>query len=174
MKIVLVKKMAPMEDPLRVSHQPGTRSLQIKKEDLTMNKGKKRSAIKRRDFLKAGAAAGAAATLKGGGDILEGAEDEKKKVYILPNIATPNRPVIRDPEVCNGCNTCVDVCQIDVYIPNPEKGKPPITLHPDECWYCGCCVNECPRLSMGAIKFNWPLQQRGFFKRKDTGEIFRT
>ena len=58
MKIVLVKKMAPMEDPLRVSHQPGTRSLQIKKEDITMNKGKKRSAIKRRDFLKAGAAAG--------------------------------------------------------------------------------------------------------------------
>ena len=105
---------------------------------------------------------------------LEGAEDKKDKVLIIPNIATPNRPVIRNPEICNGCNTCVDVCQIDVYVPNPEKGKSPITLHPDECWYCGCCVNECPRLSMGAIKFNWPLLQRGFFKRKSTGEIFRT
>jgi len=139
-----------------------------------MEKGKKPSAIKRRDFLKAGATAGAAVTLAGSGDILEGAEEEKNKVFILPNVTTPNRPVIRNPEICNGCNTCVDVCQIDVYLPNPEKGKPPITLHPDECWYCGCCVNECPRLSMGAIKFNWPLQQRGFFKRKDTGEIFRT
>jgi NAD-dependent dihydropyrimidine dehydrogenase PreA subunit len=125
-----------------------------------MKKGKKRSAIQRRDFLKASAAAGAAITFKGSGDILKGAADEKEKVYIVPNIATPNRPVIRNPEICNGCNTCVNVCQIDVYIPNPERGKPPITLHPDECWYCGCCVNECPRLSLGAIKFNWPLQQR--------------
>ena len=64
-----------------------------------MNKEKKRSAIKRRDFLKAGAVAGAAVTLKGSGNILEGAEDEKRKVYILPNITTPNRPVIRNPEI---------------------------------------------------------------------------
>ncbi|MDI9612538.1 MAG: ferredoxin family protein [Acidobacteriota bacterium] len=88
-------------------------------------------------------------------------------------MTTPNRPVIRDPEVCNGCNTCVNVCQVDVYVPNPEKGKPPITLHPDECWYCGCCVNECPLRERGAIKFNWPLQWRGFYKRKATGEVFR-
>jgi len=139
-----------------------------------MTKEQKRSAIKRRDFLKAGAVAGAAITLEGTGEILEGAEEKKEKVLILPNIATPNRPVIRNPDICNGCNTCVDVCQIDVYVPNPQKGKPPITLHPDECWYCGCCVNECPLLSAGAIKFNWPLQQRGIFKRKETGEIFRT
>ncbi len=145
----------------------------FQREDYAMTKGKRRSAIQRRDFLKASAAAGAAITFKGSGDILKGAADEKEKIYIVPNIATPNRPVIRNPEVCNGCNTCVNVCQIDVYIPNPEQGKPPITLHPDECWYCGCCVNECPRLSLGAIKFNWPLQQRGFFKRKATGQIYR-
>ena len=42
-----------------------------------MTKGKKRSAIQRRDFLKAGAAAGAAITFKGSGDILQGAADEK-------------------------------------------------------------------------------------------------
>jgi NAD-dependent dihydropyrimidine dehydrogenase PreA subunit len=139
-----------------------------------MQKEKKGSGLGRRDFLKAGAVAGAVATLKGSEPILPAAQDEQGKVYILPNITTPNRPVIRNPDICNGCNTCVNVCQIDVYIPNPVKGKPPITLHPDECWYCGCCVNECPRLDAGAIKFNWPLQQRGFFKRKETGEIFRT
>ena len=154
--------------------RPAQEADKSRKRTIAMTKEKGRSAIKRRDFLKASAAAGAAVTLKGTGDVLEAAQNEKDKVYILPNIATPNRPVIRNPEVCNGCNTCVDVCQVDVHIPNPQKGKPPITLHPDECWYCGCCVNECPLLSAGAIKFNWPLQQRGFFKRKETGEIFRT
>ncbi len=139
-----------------------------------MRKQKTGSGIKRRDFLKAGAAAGAAGaavSLEKAGGILEAAEG--KKVYLIPNITTPNRPVIRNPEICNGCNTCVEVCQVDVFVPNPVKGKPPITLHPDECWYCGCCVNECPRLSLGAIKFNFPLQWRLHYKRKATGEIVR-
>jgi NAD-dependent dihydropyrimidine dehydrogenase PreA subunit len=139
----------------------------------TMKKTETNAAIKRRDFLKAGAVAGAVATLEGAGEVLRGADDRKNKVYMLPNVSTPNRPVIRNAEICNGCNTCVNICQVDVYVPNPLKGKPPITLHPDECWYCGCCVNECPRRTQGAIKFNWPLQQRGFYKRKATGEIFR-
>ena len=139
-----------------------------------MKKQKKSRTIKRRDFLKASAVAGAASaavSLEGAGGILKGAQG--KKIYVMPNVTTPNRPVIRDPKACIGCNTCVDVCQVDVYIPNPAKGKPPITLHPDECWYCGCCVNECPQLSAGAIKFNFPLQQRVHFKRKATGQIFR-
>ncbi len=138
-----------------------------------MKKAKKSPAMKRRDFLKASAVAGAAVSLEGAGGIIEGAEDKRAKVYVVPNVTTPNRPVIRDPEICNGCNTCVEICQVDVYIPNPVRGKPPITLHPEECWYCGCCVNECPRLGLGAIKFNFPLQQRVHFKRKTTGEIFR-
>jgi NAD-dependent dihydropyrimidine dehydrogenase PreA subunit len=138
-----------------------------------MKKTEKKTGIKRRDFLKASAAAGAAATLEGAGNALIGAEDRKDKVYILPNVSTPSSPVIRNAEICNGCNTCVNICQVDVYVPNPTKGKPPITLHPDECWYCGCCVNECPRRTQGAIRFSWPLQQRGFYKRKSTGEIFR-
>jgi len=32
---------------------------------------------------------------------------------------------------------------MEVFIPNPEKGKPPIILYPEECWYGGCCVEEC-------------------------------
>ena len=95
----------------------------------------------------------------------------KEKVFALPNVTTPSRPVIFNPEICNGCNRCVEVCPIDVYIPNPDKSKSPLILHADECWYCGTCVNECPR--PGAVKFNFPLQQRGYWKRMDTGEIFR-
>ena len=95
----------------------------------------------------------------------------KNRVFALPNVTTPSRPVIFHPEVCNGYNRCVEVCPIDVYIPNHERGKPPLILHADECWYCGTCVNECP--VPGAVKFKWPLQQRGYWKRKDTGEVFR-
>jgi NAD-dependent dihydropyrimidine dehydrogenase PreA subunit len=94
----------------------------------------------------------------------------KKEVYALPNVISPSNPIFYDTKKCNGCNTCVQVCQVDVLIPNPEKGQPPVILHPDECWYCGCCVNDCPQ---GAITFNWPLQQRGYWKDKATGKVLR-
>jgi NAD-dependent dihydropyrimidine dehydrogenase PreA subunit len=93
----------------------------------------------------------------------------KGKLMAVPNVTTPSSPVVFNPDICDGCNTCVEVCQIDVFIPNPEKGKPPIVLHPDECWYGGCCVNECPR--PGAIELKWALQHRGYWKNKATGEI---
>lgn len=95
---------------------------------------------------------------------------KKENIYSCPNIPGPGHPVIFDPTVCKGCNTCVDACQMDVFIPNPEKGKPPIPLFPDECWYCGSCVERCP--VSGAIKFNHPLMQRVHWRRKTTGEDF--
>jgi NAD-dependent dihydropyrimidine dehydrogenase PreA subunit len=60
---------------------------------------------------------------------------------------------------------------MDVFIPNPDKGKPPIILYADECWYGGSCVDFCP--VDGAIKLNHPLMQRVRYKRKATGEHFR-
>ena len=93
----------------------------------------------------------------------------QEKLAALPNITTPNKPVLFNPEICNGCNTCVEACQIDVYIPHPQIGKTPIILHPEECWYCGCCVTDCPQ--PGAIQFNYPLPLRGYWKNKATGEI---
>jgi len=95
----------------------------------------------------------------------------KKKVYATPNRVTPNRPVIFDPDICDGCNMCVNYCQVDIMIPNPKKGSPPILLFPEECWYDGVCVTACPK--EGAIKLNHPLQQRVRWKRKETGEQFR-
>jgi NAD-dependent dihydropyrimidine dehydrogenase PreA subunit len=94
-----------------------------------------------------------------------------KKVYAIPNANSPLRPVIFDAEICNGCNSCLEACQVDVFIPNPEKGKPPIIMFPDECFYGGCCVGACPR--PGAIFFNHPLMQRVRYKDKETGEHFR-
>ena len=95
------------------------------------------------------------------------------KVYATPNLVTPNNPVVFNPDICNGCNTCIEVCMSDVFMPNPEKGKPPIILYPDECFYGGCCVKECPLRDKGAIRLNWPLMQRVRWKRKETGEHFR-
>jgi NAD-dependent dihydropyrimidine dehydrogenase PreA subunit len=97
----------------------------------------------------------------------------EEKIYAVPNLVTPNQPVEFDEKVCIGCNKCVEICQMDVFIPNPEKGKPPIILYPDECWYDGCCVSECPLWEKGAIKFRHPIVQRVRWKSKETGEHFR-
>lgn len=84
---------------------------------------------------------------------------------------SPANPVFFNSELCTGCNHCIEVCQVDVFIPNPEAKMPPVILHPDECWYCGCCAMDCRQ--PGAISFNWPLQQRGSWKDKLTGKIMR-
>jgi len=94
----------------------------------------------------------------------------RDKIYASPNQVTPGHPLVFNDKRCNGCNRCVEVCLMDVFIPNPKKGRPPIMVYPDECWYDGCCVMECPR--PGAITMNHPLMQRVRFKRKATGEHF--
>jgi ferredoxin len=50
----------------------------------------------------------------------------EKILYAIPNVQTPSMPVTFDPTVCIGCNKCVEVCPIDVFIPNPKKGATPI------------------------------------------------
>ena len=95
----------------------------------------------------------------------------EEKVYMFPNPLTPCQAIVIDPQLCSGCNRCVEVCRTDMLVPNPEEGKPPIVLYPDECWFGGCCVAHCP--VPGAIKMEHPLNQRVGWKRKETGEYFR-
>jgi len=79
------------------------------------------------------------------------------------------RPIIISDDICKGCNKCVDICPMDVFVPNPEKGKPPIVMYPEECWYDGVCVYECPLKEQGAIKIITPLPMRVFLlKGKDS------
>lgn len=93
-----------------------------------------------------------------------------KKPYTMPeNIMSG--PLIFDEEICNGCNKCVNVCQVDILIPNPVKNKPPIVLYPGECWYGGCCVAICPL--PGAITLRNQRMNSVSWKRKKTGELFR-
>ena len=76
-------------------------------------------------------------------------------------IPSSARPIRFDAEKCVGCNRCANICQVDIFIPNPEKGRPPIVLYPGECYYCGSCVMVCPR--PGAIELEHPLMNQALF-----------
>ncbi len=88
---------------------------------------------------------------------------KNKKPFVFVKKAKTS-PIAIDPELCNGCNQCLEVCQVDIFIPNPEKGKPPLLLYPEECWYDGSCVEACP--VPGAIKLIHPLMNRVHWKEK--------
>ena len=90
-------------------------------------------------------------------------------IYAVPETAV-SEPLTFDPEICTGCNICVDVCQVDIMLPHPELCMPPMVLYPGECWYDGSCVRVCP--NPGAISLNSLARNRVHWKRKDTGEDY--
>ena len=69
-------------------------------------------------------------------------------------------PVVFDENECNGCNICVDICPMDIFRPNPEKGKPPIVQYGDECRYCGACWMRCARRKKHALRIVVPPAMR--------------
>lgn len=75
-------------------------------------------------------------------------------------------PIVYDEAKCIGCNRCLEICQVDIFLPNEIKGKPPIVAYPGECWYCGCCVMACPR--KGAITLQHPLMNQAVWVDKKT------
>lgn len=90
-----------------------------------------------------------------------------KKDFMASVIPCSARPLVFDETKCIGCNRCANICQVDILIPNEEKGKPPVVLYPGECYYCGSCVMVCP--NKGAIKLSHPLMnQAKFVPVKDT------
>lgn len=93
----------------------------------------------------------------------------KLKTYTHGESPTVN-PLAFDPELCTGCNDCLEACQVDIMLPNPEQGAPPSIAFPTECWYDGSCVAACS--VPGAITLNNLLMNSVHWKRKSTGEDF--
>lgn len=48
-------------------------------------------------------------------------------------------PVV-DPEKCEGCEECVDVCPVEVFEMQDEKS---VAVKADECLGCESCVEVC-------------------------------
>ena len=53
-------------------------------------------------------------------------------------------PVV-DPEKCNGCGNCVEICPSEVYEIEEEKSNP---NRPEDCIECWACVSQCPMESI--------------------------
>lgn len=75
-------------------------------------------------------------------------------------------PVTIFPAICTGCNRCVNVCPVDLFLPSPERGGAPLVMFPGECWFEGSCVDICPE--PGAIVLNRPFTSRVNWKPKPT------
>ena len=75
-----------------------------------------------------------------------------------------------DYRKCIGCKTCYDLCPEDIFTWNEETHMPYVS-YPEECWFDGCCVESCP--IPGALRMEFPMNQRVGWKRKTTGEYFR-
>ena len=85
----------------------------------------------------------------------------KQIEYRVSPVPCSTRPLKFDASLCIGCNRCAGVCQCDILLPNPEKGRPPLVMYPGECYYCGACVMVCPR--EGAIRLVHPLMNQAKF-----------
>lgn len=92
---------------------------------------------------------------------IQGREKEPASEYSLRQSPASLNPICFAPDVCIGCNRCVQVCQCDILLPSEQKGKPPVVMYPGECYYCGACVMECPR--KGAISLRHPLMNQAKF-----------
>lgn len=91
--------------------------------------------------------------------------------YLVANPPAPCNVVDFDPDVCDGCGVCVEVCRTDVFVHNPEEGLPPLILFPDECWFCGDCVGHCP--TPGSINLHLPITVKVAWKDRTSGERYR-
>jgi len=55
-----------------------------------------------------------------------------------------------DPDTCNGCETCIDACQVTAMKFNEDEGVSYVDL--DRCIGCGNCVTVCPDEAIVLLK----------------------
>ena len=86
------------------------------------------------------------------------------KGAVVPHLPRDQRPrPLVDPEGCNGCKLCVDICSVDALkIVGPQYRGVAVLAEPLACVACGDCVPICIK---GAITMG-PLDLRTY----DAGE----
>ena len=62
-------------------------------------------------------------------------------------------PPIINRSKCTACNTCAQICTMNVFGP-VMPGRIPEVRFPEECWHCRACVMDCP---VEAIDLRYPL-----------------
>nr|WP_304709451.1 ferredoxin family protein [uncultured Acetatifactor sp.] len=92
---------------------------------------------------------------------IQGMGEDSGTEYSVRQSPASLNPICSDPDICIGCNRCVQVCQCDILFPAERKGEPPVVMYPGECYYCGACVMECP--GKGAISLLHPLMNQAKF-----------
>ena len=50
----------------------------------------------------------------------------QNKILTAEPVPCSTHPILYDETKCVGCNACVNICQVDILIPSPEKGKHPL------------------------------------------------
>lgn len=63
-----------------------------------------------------------------------------------------NRPVVVDPERCNACEYCIEVCPADVLSMsadiNDRGFNYAVVDDPDPCTRCTLCAEICPQIAI--------------------------
>jgi MinD superfamily P-loop ATPase len=74
-----------------------------------------------------------------------------------------------DPEICESCGVCVQVCRYEAISPTTEPSKSHYVVDPIACEGCAACFYQCPS---GAIRLEDPVAGQWF--RSDTrfGSLF--
>lgn len=62
-------------------------------------------------------------------------------------------PPVINKSKCIACNTCAQICCMNVFGPVTPK-EVPVVRYPEECWHCRACVMDCPAQ---AIELRYPL-----------------
>ncbi|MCI8538402.1 MAG: ferredoxin family protein [Oscillospiraceae bacterium] len=62
-------------------------------------------------------------------------------------------PPVIDQKKCTACNTCAQICCMNVFGPVTSREIPQVR-YPEECWHCRACVMDCP---VQAIELRYPL-----------------
>ena len=62
---------------------------------------------------------------------IQGREKEPAAEYSLRQSPASLNPICFDPDVCIGCNRCVQPCQCDILLPSGQKGNPPLSCIPE-------------------------------------------